>query len=99
MVVVILGIAAAAAAMWDRYAPPNACLFCAAPEHYETALNATPDAVGTAGAAEGPRRNQYAGANSSAIPGPGYEDADATSDFGGAGSRAVRLCAMKEPTR
>ena len=25
-----------------------------------------------------------------------YEDADATSDFGGAGSRAVRLCAMKE---
>jgi 2-polyprenyl-3-methyl-5-hydroxy-6-metoxy-1,4-benzoquinol methylase len=24
-----------------------------------------------------------------------YEDADATSDFGGAGSRAVRLCAMK----
>jgi hypothetical protein len=77
MVVVILGIAAAAAAMWDRYAPPNACLFCAAPEHYETALNATPDAVGTAGAAEGPRRNQYAGANSSAIPGPGYADAAA----------------------
>ena len=25
-----------------------------------------------------------------------YEDADATSDFGGAGSRAARLCAMKE---
>jgi SAM-dependent methyltransferase len=25
-----------------------------------------------------------------------YEDADATSDFGGAGSRAVRLCAMRE---
>ena len=25
-----------------------------------------------------------------------YEDADATSDFGGAGSRVVRLCAMKE---
>lgn len=24
-----------------------------------------------------------------------YEDADAISDFGGAGSRAVRLCAMK----
>ena len=28
-----------------------------------------------------------------------YEDADATSDFGGAGSRAVRLCAMKEDRR
>ena len=25
-----------------------------------------------------------------------YEDAEATSDFGGAGSRVVRLCAMKE---
>jgi len=74
MVVVILGIAAAAAAMWDRYAPPNACLFCAAPEHYDTALNVTPDAVGTGGAAEGTRRNQYAAANSSAIPGPGYAD-------------------------
>jgi hypothetical protein len=74
MVVVILGIAAAAAAMWDRYAPPNACLFCAAPEHYDTALNVAPDAVGTNGAAEGPRRNQYAAGNSSAIPGPGYAD-------------------------
>lgn len=28
-----------------------------------------------------------------------YEDADATSDFGGAGSRAVRLCAVKEAGR
>jgi 2-polyprenyl-3-methyl-5-hydroxy-6-metoxy-1,4-benzoquinol methylase len=28
-----------------------------------------------------------------------YEDADATSDFGGAGSRAVRLCAVKEKPR
>lgn len=28
-----------------------------------------------------------------------YEDADATSDFGGAGSRAVRLCALKEAGR
>ena len=28
-----------------------------------------------------------------------YEDADATSDFGGAGSRAVRLCAMKDTAR
>lgn len=73
--VVILGIAAAAAAMWDRYAPPNACLFCAAPEHYDTALNVTPNAVGTTGAAEGLRRNQYAAANSSAIP--GAPDADA----------------------
>lgn len=27
------------------------------------------------------------------------EDADATSDFGGAGSRAVRLCAVKEAGR
>ena len=68
--VVILGIAAAAAAMWDRYAPPNACLFCAAPEHYETALNSAPDPVGTKGAADGLRRNQYAASNSSAIPGP-----------------------------
>lgn len=73
--VVILGIAAAAAAMWDRYAPPNACLFCAAPEHYDMALNATPAAVGTSGAAEGLRRNQYPAANSSAIPGPAYGDA------------------------
>jgi len=28
-----------------------------------------------------------------------YEDVDATTDFGGAGSRAVRLCAMKEGAR
>jgi SAM-dependent methyltransferase len=28
-----------------------------------------------------------------------YEDADATSDFGGGGSRAVRLCAMKTSAR
>jgi len=28
-----------------------------------------------------------------------YEDADATTDFGGAGSRAVRLCAMKQAGR
>jgi hypothetical protein len=70
MVVGILGVAAAAAAMWNRYAPPNACLFCAAPEHYETALKATPDAVGIAGAADGHSRGQYGAANSSsAIPG------------------------------
>lgn len=91
MVLVILGVAAAAAAMWDRYAPPNACLFCAAPEHYDTALNITPDARGTTGAAEGPRRNQYAAANSSAIPGPAYADAD------GGGARSSRQGDTRRP--
>jgi hypothetical protein len=76
MVIVILGIAAVAAAMWDRYAPPTACLLCAGPEHYETALNATPDAVGTTGAAEAARRGQYAAANPSTIPPPGFGASD-----------------------
>jgi PEP-CTERM motif-containing protein len=68
-VIVILGVAAAATAMWNRYAPPDACLFCAAPEHYETALNTTPDAVATTGASDMRRTGQYAAADSSAVPG------------------------------
>jgi PEP-CTERM motif-containing protein len=51
MVVAMLGVAAAATAMWSRYAPPGACLFCTEPEHYETALNTTSDSAGTAGLA------------------------------------------------
>ena len=93
MVVVILGIAAASAAMWDRYAPPNACLFCAAPEHYDTALNVAPDAAaGMARTAEAPRRGQYAPANSSSIPGPDVASRDASGSHR-TGSDARRLWA------
>jgi hypothetical protein len=44
-VFVILGVAAAATATWQQYAPKGVCLYCVTPEHYDAALNATPRAV------------------------------------------------------
>jgi len=78
LVIGILAIAGAAGAMWNRYAPPTACLFCASPEHYETVLNTPPDAIGTAGVRDGRPSSNYAAANPSAIPGAfGATGADA----------------------
>ena len=44
-VLVILGVAAAATATWQQYAPKGVCLYCVTPEHYDPALNAKPRAV------------------------------------------------------
>jgi len=44
LVIGILGVAAAATAMWQQYAPKGVCLYCATPEHYQTALNVPPKA-------------------------------------------------------
>jgi len=44
-VVALVGVAAVAAAMWNQYTPTRVCLYCGTPEHYETALNATPRAT------------------------------------------------------
>jgi|SRR5262245_58754035 len=35
--------------MWNQYAPSSVCLYCGTPEHYETALNATPRATAPTG--------------------------------------------------
>jgi hypothetical protein len=74
-VIMILGSAAAVAAMWDTFAPPNACLFCTGPEQYTTALGGT-SATGTSGVSDlGRAVGQRAAADTVPIPGaamPGY---------------------------
>jgi PEP-CTERM motif-containing protein len=62
LVMGILGVAAAATAMWNQYAPTGVCLYCVTPEHYEMARNATPPAAATAGV--GVRRGTGLGASS-----------------------------------
>jgi PEP-CTERM motif len=48
-VIAILGVAAAATATWNQYAPPSVCLYCATPEHYETAVTISPRTLATTG--------------------------------------------------
>ena len=75
-VIMILGSAAVVAAMWDTFAPPNACLFCTGPEQYTTALGGTA-AAGTGGiSGAGGAVGQRAAAETVPLPGmpamPGY---------------------------
>jgi len=72
----ILGSAAAVAAMWNSFAPPNACLFCSGPEQYTTALGGTAT-TGTSGVSGGGALvGQRAAADTNPLPGvapiPGY---------------------------
>jgi len=79
---VILGSAVAVAAMWDSFAPPNACLFCAGPEQYGAALGGT-GTTGTSGIGA-VTRPSYQHAAVETIPLPGMPPSSAYAGDGGA---------------
>src|SRR5438105_4689152 len=81
-IVMILGSAAGVAAMWNSFAPPNACLFCAAPEQYGAALGGT-SASGTSGISDAAHPS-YQRAAADTIPLPGMPPSSA---YGGDGGR------------
>jgi hypothetical protein len=88
MVIAMLGVAGAATAMWNRYAPASACLFCAAPEHYDTALNLTPDAVDRDGGARfGQTPLAHHADSSGSGPLPGVLAPSSSSSGGGSSNR------------
>jgi len=87
-VVVILGSAAAVAAMWDSFAPPNACLFCSGPEQYTATLGGAAAPAEAGGGVRSDLRAAGKRAEADMAPLPGMPPAIAYNGDGGSGRSA-----------